>query len=220
MKKVIFIFTIFLSFFIIINNVDAQAFQKGNKNFDLGVGLGIYKTTTSLTVSFPWFGGTTQSLTVVEEDGAASTIIPLTFEYGISNKFGIGAQLGVSNYFIDNEDSTETTESVKSIDFAILVNYHLLNSDKNDLFIGLSVGSSSVTWLDLSGEGFSGSGSFVSLYIKDRVFFNDNVGILFNFGYTAYNYNQLESTVSNPFITEFKWQLGGVNIGTGLALKF
>ncbi len=199
----------------ITQNANGQAFEKGNLNADVGLGIGAYSTVTTFT--FDFFG---TPITLTDKDGAASTMIPVSFEYGISNKFGLGLQLGTSNYFIDNEDSTETTESVKSFDWALKVNYHLLNADKNDLFIGLAVGGSSVKWLDMSGESFTGAGSYASLYITDRIFFNDHIGILFNLGYTAYNYSGLESSSNNTFIENFEWSLTGVNIGTGLALKF
>lgn len=215
MKKLYSTLTIVLITLFSTSNTYAQAFQKGNANIDVGLGFGAYSTTTTFTFDFL---GT--PVTLSDEDGAASTMVPISFEYGISNKVGLGVQLGFVNYFIDNEDSTETTESVKSVDFAIKVNYHFLDAEKNDLFVGLAIGGSSVNWKDLSGEEFSGTGSYVSLYITDRIFFNDNVGILFNLGYTAYRYNGLESSLNNPFIDNFEWTLRGVNIGTGLALKF
>lgn len=204
-----------------VNQTKAQAFEKGNINLDLGIGFGGYKTTTEITTAeVTILGFTIPPTTIKDEDGAASTIIPLTFEYGISDKIGLGVQLGFSNYFIDNEDSTETTESVRSVDFGLVVNYHLLNSDKNDLFIGIALGGSSVNWKDLSGEEWTGSGSYFSLYIKDRIFFNDNIGIMFNLGYTGYRYSDLESSIDNPFIDKFEWTIRGVNFGTGLAVKF
>ena len=228
MKKILYNVAIAISILFIYQDSNAQAFQKGNKNIDVGVGFGLYATTTTLTVQLPFLGSTT----IVENDGAASTLIPIEFEYGVSDKIGIGAQLGFSNYFID--DSTEvksngiatgemednTTESVKSIDFAIKVNYHLLNADRNDLFIGLALGVSNVTWNDQSGEALKGKGSYFSIYIKDRIFFSDNIGILFNLGYTRYNYSNITASSSNATINSLKWNLGGVNIGTGLAVKF
>ncbi|OFZ00362.1 MAG: hypothetical protein A3K10_07820 [Bacteroidetes bacterium RIFCSPLOWO2_12_FULL_31_6] len=227
MKISTYAITIITSLFLTINIVNAQAFQKGNKNIDLGLGVGAYGTTTTFTVSF--FG---IPLSFTENDGAASTMVPISFEYGISNKIGLGVQLGYSNYFIDDsndvkvngietgEKEVNTTESVKSIDFAIKINFHLLNAEKNDLFIGLALGGSSVNWLDKSGEELKGSGSYVSLYLTDRIFFSDHIGILFNLGYTGYQYANVTSSSNSSFITSLEWKLKGVNIGTGLAVKF
>jgi hypothetical protein len=220
MKKIVCFLFIF-SFFIQSQSIKAQAFQKGNKNLDVGLGFGAYKTVSEFTTpEFVFLGFTIPPQTFKNEDGAASFMMPITFEYGISNKVGLGVQLGFSNYFIDNEDSTETTESVKSVDFAIVCNYHLSNSDKNDLFIGIALGGSNVNWKDLSGTELTGSGSVFKLYLSDRLYFSDHIGMLFNIGYTAYNYSDLTSSDNNAFISSLKWHLGGLNIGTGLAVKF
>ena len=222
MKKTIYSLLIILSFLMMNNNSNAQAFQKGNMNMDIGLGIGIYKTTT--TFSFDFLG---IPITLTDEDGAVSTMIPFTFEYGISNKFGLGVELGFVNYLVDdstnNDDGTTTlnlTKSVKSVDFMILCNFHLLNSERNDLFIGLGFGGSRVNWnFKDTGDEYSGGGSLFKLYIKDRIFFNDNVGILFNFGYTGYFYGNMEATNNNPILENLKWDVRGVNFGTGLALK-
>ena len=230
MKKIaqILLVTIFLS-----GTAFGQAFQKGNWNVDAGVGVGAYGTTTTLSIPIPFLG----TVTSTANDGAVSVIIPIGVEYGISNKFGIGVQLGFSNYFID--DSTEVknfftgektgvmqennTQSVKSVDFAIKFNLHLLNAEKNDLFIGLALGGSSITWnwKDTETQTLKGSGGYASLYITDRIFFSDRFGIFFNLGYTSYNYTNVNSSSStNSTISSLKWSAKGVNLGTGLALKF
>lgn len=210
MKKISILFSLI---FITTSFIYAQAFEKGNVNVDLGLNLGFYSTTSTFKVQLPFLGATTVSNT----DGAASFIVPIGFEYGISNKVGLGVQLGVVNYFINNEDSTETTESVKSVDFALKINYHLINSDKNDLFLGLALGGSSVNWKDLDGTELKGGGSYVSLYLSDRLFLSDHFGILFNLGYTTYNYTNI---TSNGNTTTLTWTLRGLNIGTGLAMRF
>jgi Outer membrane protein beta-barrel domain len=208
MKKIISISLIISALSLCSNTLSAQAFQKGNKNIDVGLGFGAYSTTAT------WNFGV---LTVSNTDGAASFMMPISFEYGISDKFGLGAQIGFSNYFIDNEDSTETLASVKSIDFAIKLNYHLLNAEKNDLFVGLGIGASNLTWKDEDGTTLKGTGSFVSIYLTDRIFFSEHIGLLFNLGYTVFNYSKISESNGNVSI---KWTFRGVNLGTGLAIKF
>jgi hypothetical protein len=230
-------------------NVSAQAFKKGSLNFDLGIGFGGYGTeqtqTTSISalVSFPGFSFPIESDTTFSTtDGAASVIIPFSFEYGISDKIGLGLDLTSSNYIIDNDDK-EFLNSVKGFDFGLKVNYHLLNSDKNDLFVGLGLGMSSVKWTykdDLVNNPYglssaSGSGSYFSLGITDRIFITDRIGILFNLEYRGYNYTGIETEAdpSNAFsglgvagVTDIKfeqsldWKLSGEHFGTGLAVKF
>ena len=222
MKKLFFLLPVF--FLFSFQNVNGQAFQKGNFNIDLGIGFGAYKTTTKF--QFDFFG---TPITFTEEDGAASGMFPLSLEYGISNKFGLGLEFGFCNYAID--DSTEdsngnlvmnNTESVKSTDIMLFCNFHLLDSEKNDLFIGIGFGSSNVVWTfkdNLSYE-YTGRGGLFKFYIKDRIFFSESVGILFNLGYTSYVYNNMEASDNNAILEGLKWNVSGVNIGTGLALKF
>ena len=227
MKKIFYLVLIMIVGQTQIAN--AQAFEKGNVNIDVGLGIGIYKTTTTFTTpEFVFLGFTIPPQTFTDEDGAGSTMIPIGVEYGISNKFGLGVELGFANYFVEdsteNDDGTTTlnlTKTVKSVDFMIFCNYHLLNSDKNDLFIGMGIGGSRVNWnFKDSGEEYSGGGSIFKLYIKDRIFFSENFGILFNLGYTGYVYNNMEASNNNAFLEGLKWNVRGVNIGTGLALKF
>jgi hypothetical protein len=229
MKKTLLFITAIAIGLLTSNNVVAQAFEKGNVNIDVGLGFGAYGTKTTFTtpeIDFGFFVLPPQTFT--ETDGAASTMIPIGFEYGISNKFGLGVELGFVNYFVDdsteNDDGTTSlnlTKTVKSVDFMIFCNYHLLNADKNDLFIGLGIGGSNVVWnFKDSGYEYSGGGSIFKLYIKDRIFFSDNIGILFNLGYTGYVYNNMETSDNNPFLESLKWNVRGVNIGTGLAVKF
>lgn len=241
MKKVLLaLFVLFTS----INLIYGQAFQKGNWNVDAGIGIGGYATQTTIQIPLPFFG----NVTATDNDGAASVIIPVGVEYGISNRFGLGLQIGFSNYFLD--DSTEVknpltgqatgqmqennTQSVTSVDFALKFNFHLLQAEKNDLFVGLALGGSSIKWqwknvnnnnnsntTTEQIETLTGSGGYSSLYITDRIFFSDRFGIYFNLGYTAYNYTNVTSnSSSNVAINNLNWTAKGFNLGTGLALKF
>lgn len=208
----------------------AQAFQKGNKNLDIGVGFGIYGTSQKTTTTF---NGIT--ITDSESDGAVSTIIPVSFEYGVSDKIGLGVEFAYNNYVINDSDKV-VLNKVASVDFGFKMNYHLLSSDKNDLFIGLGVGFSSmsidyVTSANQFIDGVSGSGIYFSFGLTDRIFFSDNFGILFNLGYRGYNYSKLTADFSSEadqlftsagidYSQNFNWKFNGVHIGTGIAIKF
>lgn len=212
------------------NTTFAQAFQKGNKNLDFGVGFGIYGTSQTSTTTFNG-----QTFTDTENDGAVSTVIPINFEYGVTDKFGIGATLIYNNYVINDSDKVFLNK-VSSIDLGLNFNYHLLSSDKNDLFVGLGVGFSSMSIDYVTSsfqfiDGVSGSGMYYSIGLTDRIFFSDHVGILFNLSYRGYNYSSLEanysseaeqlfSTAGVSYSQNFEWKFNGVHIGTGLAFKF
>ena len=235
MKKITTSLVIILSLFLFNKNTNAQAFQKGNMNLDVGIGFGIYGTSQSSTTSFS-AGGVTTSESHDTTDGAASMLIPLSFEYGINDKMGLGADFVYNNYIIDEEDR-ENLESVRAIDFGAKFNYHLLNSDRNDLFIGVGLGISNISWnyksdAALFVESASGTGVYYSVGITDRIFFSDNIGILFNISYKGYNYSNIEANLTSEAeavitafgITDYSqkwaWSFNGVDIGTGLAFKF
>jgi len=219
-----------LLFIILLNctEIKAQAFERGNINFDLGLGFGIYGTEqiTRLSVDNVSIQKDTNSAT-------ASTIIPLNFEFGISNKIGLGARVVFNNYIISNKDK-ENLESVKGTDIALTASYHLLNAPKNDLSIIIAIGGSSIKWDAVADaqnaiESATGSGVYFSLGIKDRIFLSNHIGILFNLNYTAYQYNNIKAEFNDNLSAIFgstsaslDWDMAlkGVNIGTGLAIKF
>ena len=153
-------------------------------------------------------------------------------EYGISNRIGLGLKLGHSNYIISPEDK-DTVKSITAVDFAIDFNFHLLNANRNDLFLTLGLGVTNAKWeyQNLPGillSSATGTGSCVTLGITDRIFFSDHVGMLLNLSYTGYNYKvtpELSSTakaiVGNLSYTwDIDMALRGVYLGTGLAVKF
>lgn len=241
MRKIIYL--IVLAAFIQFNNVKAQAFEKGSKVLSIGMGIGGYGTrqtsTTNLSFTVSGFPYSTSQISDTT-DGAASFMIPVSFEYGISNKFGIGADLTLVRYFIAEEDR-DVIEKVGGGDFGLKVNYHLLNSDKNDLFIGLGLGVSSINWTYKVNpaklnflESAKGSGGYFSLGIADRIYFSEKIGLLLYFDYRTYKFSKLTTEVSQEAINEFEsqgfsdvhfsqeldWRLKGVNLGLGITFKF
>lgn len=211
-------------------NVNAQAFQKGNKNIDLGIGFGGYGTTSTFSTTF---NGVTVSSS--ESDGAASTIIPIGFEYGVGEKIGVGADLFFNNYFINDSDKV-VLEKVSSFDVGGKFNYHLLNAEKNDLYLSLGLGFSNMKWSYQAAtanfiESASGSGTYFSLGIADRIYFSDHIGISFNLGYRGYNYSNIEANLSSQAetalaafgVTDYSqswtFKMTGVHFGMGLAIK-
>jgi hypothetical protein len=235
MKKTTFLLatTLLLLLSFTSNNTYAQAFQKGNWNIDVDLGLGIYATETETAVKFSALGLSINE-SDIDKDGTASSVFRLGAEYGISNKIGIGLKIGASNYFIDEEDK-DTVKSVKSNDFAIHLNYHLLNADKNDLFLTFGIGIATANWEyhDIQGaflKSAKGSGGYFTLGITDRIFFSDHVGMLFSVNIPMMRLNidpELSDDVTaglNAFNVDYEidmnMRLVGVYIGTGLAIKF
>ncbi len=153
-------------------------------------------------------------------------------EYGVSNRIGLGIKIGHSNYLIAPEDR-DTVKSVTGTDFAIDVNFHLLKANRNDLFFTLGLGVTTADWQYQNNplvllSSAKGSGSYVNFGITDRIFFSYHIGVLFNLSYAGYNYKVTPelSSVAKSFIgnLSYTWDLNillkGVNLGTGLAVKF
>jgi len=170
------------------NNSNAQAFQKGSINIDLGIGFGLYGTSQSsshgvaATINgVPYSASSNRDTT----DGAASTIIPIAFEYGIADKLGIGLDIVYNNYFINDSDRVNLA-SVKAYDFGPKISYHPLNSDFYDLSFGLGLGLSMIKW-DVTGlnnaQDYSGSGFYLNIDIKNKFWFSEHIGAYLNAGY-------------------------------------
>lgn len=223
--------------FLLTNNANGQAFQKGNINLDVGIGFGIYGTNQTATTTYETGSPNFDEITVTtdESDGAVATVIPIRVEYGVMDKLGIGAEFVYNNYLINDSDRVNLN-TVKCLDYGLIFNFHLLNAEKNDLFIGLGVGMSSmkinyVTDITQFVESVSGSGLYYSFGITDRIFFSDNIGMMVNLSYKGYNYSSLEAdftpeldallALSNvTYSQNWDWSFTGVNIGIGLAVKF
>lgn len=225
MKKIAQILLIII---LLSSTAFGQAYEKGNWNIDLDLGVGAYGTQTTSTVSL---GALSQTNT--ETDGAASSIVKLGLEYGISNRVGLGLRFGSSNYAIAEEDK-DNVKSVKGKDFSLHVNFHLLKADRNDLYVGLGFGMSNIEFIyqnnaALAINSFKGPGSYFGLEIGDRIFFGEHVGLLIRLGYTGYSYKQMEAELTNNAqallgASNVNWdidfKLNGVNLGIGLAVKF
>jgi hypothetical protein len=232
-KSIQILLTLYLAVFF-SQQLNAQAFQKGNKNIDVGVGLGIYgtKITVTNTVSF---GPFSEDSSYTDTDGAASRIIPISFEYGVTDNIGVGLDLTICNYYIDEEDEDEIAR-VNSFDIGVRGNYHLLKAEKNDLMIGLGLGISSLNWEAEPGpfqfiDSYSGSGLYLTVGIADRIFLSEHIGILLNVNYRGYFYSALETELSAQgqaaydavgasFKQELDWNFSGVTFGTGVSVKF
>lgn len=77
-------------------------------------------------------------------------------------------------------------------------------------------------------ESASGKGGYFTLGITDRIFFSDNIGMLFSLNFPMMSINVEPKLVDNAnnFLSgvDYTWdmdmKLRGVYLGTGLAIKF
>jgi hypothetical protein len=243
MKKITTICLAIITILTFNNEVSAQAFQKGTINIDLGIGLGVYGTSQTRTLeqtatvniaSLP-SDFLDSKRTWDTTDGTASTVIPLSIEYGISDKIGIGLDIIYNNYFINDSDKVNL-KSVKAFDFGPKFSYHPLNSDFYDLSLGLGLGFTTIAWdvASIAGQDYKGSGFYLNIDIKNKFWFSEHIGAYLNVGYKGNFYSAISrdtssdeanweaiNGVSNVTIKdEFTWTMHGANIGIGLAVKF
>jgi outer membrane protein W len=193
MKKVLFVSAIFILAFStksIAQNEDAAWSGKGAVVVNAGYGFGnIWKTLFKLS------GGFTGSKVT------ATGPIALGFEYGVSEKIGVGVQLGYGQVKSTSTDAggnsnggdLTSVESLTSIQALIRGNYHFGSSEKFDPYIGLGLGYGNFkykysdndpnypdqsTFAIPSAFGFSGA-------LGARYYVASNVGIYAEIGYVT-----------------------------------
>ncbi len=252
MKKLLFSFFIACFSFSVINAQDDKAFHKGSITIDPSIGFAIYKT--KIHAEFDedyWTGSAIAKRRVVEDttDGAAATIFGLNGEYGVTDWLGIGFRFGFSKYIAEEEHDTvyvglvqtvyNYQPKVRSIDFGVDVNFHLVKGKRFDMPLCLTMGYSNFKYSqnnpdtdpsskDNSGAGGKDNGLNYGIHLKPKIYFGkaQHVGILFQVGYMGYTYpsilfsNNNDSNLNDENNWEYKLKGSGFNMGIGLSVKF
>jgi opacity protein-like surface antigen len=127
------------------NNASAQVFEEGAAIVSLGYGIpNLAKTLFKLG-------------TLGESDNTAKGIGPIhgKFEYGITDKLGIGAVVNFSNASLENPytgfDNGKEVEyleknSLTSFNILLRLNWHFVDHDKVDFYYGFGVGYNRFKW--------------------------------------------------------------------------
>ncbi len=204
MKKVLFSIAILaISTGAFAQDADV-AFTKGSSNVSLGYGfLSPYKTLFKLS---SFFGGSG-----VAEKFTSTGPIGLTYEYGISEKVGIGLQLG---YATMKNTQTEANGlgagkdyviSQKLTQFSAIArgNYHFGNSAKFDPYVGAGLGYGNFKYTVKDNDtdptdvlpSISIPGAFgITGQLGARYYFTSNIGAFAEIGYLAGSFAQLGLT--------------------------
>ncbi len=232
--------TIILISLISLNNglkAQVKAFEKGKVSIDLGIGFGYYGTKISEAKNETVYsfgpGGLTSKIERTSEDttdAAASTVIPLTIEYGITNWLGIGVRGAYSNYFEGKDSATNTRPTVKGIDADLLISLHFIKTKRFDMPLTFIGGYSNFSYSrnDSLETKAKDNGLSYGLALVPRIYFNNYVGLYFNVAYKGYYYPSLlysDKTDSNLNDNNnqdilVKYKGNGINIGVGLIVKF
>ena len=171
-------FLFFLSVFVSGSGMaQTKAFRKGSILVGLSEGStrSFYSTMNDAS---PWQIGPNQSLHGQRD--------PLSFEYGITDHWGIGFNSGNDlfninpNSFYGTDAFTGAAKATTS-EFTLDLSYHFYIAEKNDLSLTGSFGSSSVSLTGNSGEAkyqYLANGNIVRLGIHARHYFCKRMGVL------------------------------------------
>ncbi len=203
----------FLFFFLFLTQFAiAQSFEKGNKIFDAGIKVSIYK------ISNPDDDDGND-----DSDGAASYTIPIAFEYALSNRIGLGAEIGICNYFTGEDTITGAIAEANSFDMLFKGNFHWVRGGRVDLYSGLGIGFSSFKYEsnDSKESKFNSVGPYVHLNLFNARFYVSKAFALnlhFGIPYMNFSNGRIEDNLGSDYAYELKF--AGVDIGTGLTFRF
>jgi hypothetical protein len=190
----------------------AQSFIKGDKFLQAGIKIAIYN------ISDP------DDLDDEDDnDRAASYTIPIGFEYAVSNKFGVGIELGLCKYFTEEDTITRAIADAGSFDVLLRGNFHWLRTGKTDLYSGLGIGVSVFSYNsnDHNNSKYRGSGGYIHFgLINARFYVSPKVAILIHMGFPMMD--SREGRIKDDLGTDAEYPLkfSGWDLGTGLTVKF
>jgi outer membrane protein W len=167
----------------------AQAVEEGNLVFD-----GYYGFPNLYTSVFKAAYANTGSELDLNVGGAGP--FGLRFEYLITDKIGLGLDIGISSSFVSwkeedfSNDLVSYDYSTRKIGALVCFNYHFLDNDKFDLFSTVGVGYSSRSFNFSSTDSYYEPitvSSIIPVGFKGglgmRYFFTDNIGANLQLGF-------------------------------------
>ena len=177
----------------------AQSFLKGNKIIESGIGL-----------TYMNYESYNPSIDERKDNIAVSWIVPVSFEYAIDKRIGLGAEIDFVTYFTERDTITNAIADARSTDFYAKFNFHWLRKTKVDLFSGLAIGISGFKYHDNSyNEGkYKATGpGYKLVLIASRFYLPKHLFIGFAFNTSGYSYKN--GTISNKYNDEIEYQLKG-----------
>ncbi len=183
----------------------AQSFERGDLIFSAGIDLGVYGT--------EGFNPLDQ---IKNADDAVSRIIPLGFEFGLTNHLGIGFEVRPNSYASNKDSST-----AKNTDFSLMVNYHFLRSAFFNMQIGVKYGLSNFNYKNKIDQGeFNATGGHFQADLGANFFLGEHFGFNVHAAYNHLSYpgGKIEDVFGSK--SDYELYLKGANIGAGILLKF
>ena len=209
MKKLVLISALSLATAISTN---AQSFDKNKKVIDAGIRIAVFD-----------IEGKAPSDSVAHKDKAASSIIPLQFEYGVGKRIGVQAEFNVVTYFTSKDTIKNSVATANGFDFSIKGNFHWLRAKRVDLFSGIGIGYSSFKYHDNSSDDakYKGSGSTWQFnLITARFYLSEHVALGVNYTFLGYSYPNGRITSNTGVDTAYKIKLNGQAGGFAFSYKW
>ena len=213
MKKVLLL----LAAVILLQQANAQSFQKGSLVISLDWGFDVYTLNESYSINNKPNSTTTQT------DHAASSNFNLGAEYGLLKWLGAGLQFKLDNYFTSVDSTTGHKPSARGIEVGVLINGHIVRANHFDLLAGFNFGFSHFTYN--YNDGFSdqvyGNGSWRDFHITPRFYFG-KFGLNLTLYFPLVNYPSLTSNFSSALGEDIiaTWKANGVGVNLGIHYRF
>ena len=188
------------------------SFEKKANIIAFGADLGVYQYTSKTLYN-----------NLSSTTSAANKTLSLLYERAILNWLGVGAKIGINDYFTSVDSITHTKPAVQAIDATVLVNAHFVRSKHVDLLAGFNVGYSNLNYeaRDASISSAKGGGLMFDLHFQPRFYFGKHIGMFINLAYINYNYQNLDfQNTSLKVVDVLQLKGGGVNFGLGIQGKF
>ena len=193
-----------------LNPAFCQSFEKGDKVISAGIKVSFYKSL--------YYDENDD-----QDDGAASYTIPIGFEYALSNRFGIAMELGICNYFTEEDTLTGVIAKANSTDLLVQGNYHWIRGGPVDLYSGFGLGFSDFKYEsnDSKNSEFKATGFYMRFsLVNARFYIGKKFALSVHMGIPNMNYN--EGRMKDDLGSDYSYALNfvGIDMGTGLVFRF
>lgn len=199
--------------FIAVLPVTAQkSFEKNTNVIAFGADLGLYNYTSKVATN-----------PRSSSDPALNKTLSLHYERGVLNWLGVGAKVGISDYFTERDSISGDKAKVQAFDASLLVNAHFVRAKYVDMLGGFNIGYSNMNYSagDQYISNAKGGGLMYDIHIQPRFYFGKHVGMFINLAYIHYSYNNMDFTNTFTRLNDaVNLNGGGINFGLGIQGKF
>jgi hypothetical protein len=192
----------------------AQAHSKGDILINAGIGFGLYGANYQ-------YVNTSNGDKTTGSGAAASFITPLTAEYALHDKWGVGLQVSPAFY------ADSATKKTTSMGLGIFGSYHLLNKERFELYTRLGAGYGNLKHVENKTDGtysWNLKGFYVRPSVGMRKYFGEHIGFFADLALGSYSFSAGEYKDPNGTVDlkdgKLTFNTFGVEVSTGLAVKF